>query len=117
MPCYDGITCFYTRKVDFMSLSQEELRNLAVVARIKLADENVESMTAELNSVLDQIKELTELDLQGVERTVHAVEGLNATRKDELRPGLSIDQVLLNAPEKEGRAILVPQIVSTEGGE
>ena len=52
---------------------------------------------------------MSKLDLEGVEPTAHAVAVTNVTRPDEVRPGLSRADALLNAPEQQDGAFLIPK--------
>jgi len=94
-----------------MALSESEVRHVAMLARLALTDEQVETLRGELNSILGHIDTIQQLDLEGVEPTAHAIPVVNSTRADEPRPGLSRDLALLNAPESEAGAFVIPQIV------
>lgn len=95
-----------------MALSEADVRHVALLARLALTDEQVAQLTVELDSILGHIDELQLLDLAGVEPTSHAIPMRNSTRADEVRPGLSRDLALLNAPEAENGAFVIPRIVS-----
>lgn len=100
-----------------MSLSESEVRHVAMLARLSLSDEQIETLRGELNSILDHIDTIQQLDLDGVEPMTHAVPMVNSTRDDVVRPGLSREMALLNAPAVEDGAIVVPRIIgaSEEG--
>ena len=57
------------------------------------------------------IEKLREVDVSGVEATAHAVPMVNVTRADEVRPSLSHEEALRNAPRKSGGLFIVPKIV------
>lgn len=94
-----------------MALSEADVRHVALLARLALTDEQVATLRVELDSILGHIDELQRLDLEDVEPTSHAIPMRNSTRKDEVRPGLSRDLALLNAPEAENGAFVIPRIV------
>jgi aspartyl-tRNA(Asn)/glutamyl-tRNA(Gln) amidotransferase subunit C len=94
-----------------MALSEADVRHVALLARLALTDEQVATLTVELDSILGHIDELQRLDLDGVEPTSHAIPMRNSTRKDQVRPGLPRDLALLNAPEAEDGAFVIPRIV------
>lgn len=98
-----------------MSLSESEVRHVAMLARLALTDEQVATLATELNSILGHIDAIQQLDLADVAPMTHAVPVVNVTRPDVVRPGLSREMALLNAPEAEGGAFVIPQIVG--GGE
>jgi aspartyl-tRNA(Asn)/glutamyl-tRNA(Gln) amidotransferase subunit C len=96
-----------------MALSESEVRHVAMLARLALSDAQVETLRTELNSILGHIDVIQKLDLEGVEPMTHAVPVVNQTRSDVVRPGLSRDEALANAPEAEMGAFRIPRIVGT----
>lgn len=99
-----------------MSLSDAEVRHVALLARLALDDRQVETLRTELNSILGHIDTIQRLDLAGVEPTAHAIPLVNVTRPDVVRPGLDREAALLNAPEAEDGAFVIPRIVGPGGG-
>jgi aspartyl-tRNA(Asn)/glutamyl-tRNA(Gln) amidotransferase subunit C len=91
-----------------MAISEDEVRHVGTLARLGLSDEQVASLGAELNDILVQIDRISALDLTDIEPTAHAVAVTNVTRDDEIRPCLSREDVLLNAPEQQDGAFLIP---------
>jgi aspartyl-tRNA(Asn)/glutamyl-tRNA(Gln) amidotransferase subunit C len=81
---------------------------VARLARLKLAEDEQERMLRELHAVLGYIEHIEELDLEGVEPTSHVVDLVNALRPDEVRPGLTREQALANAPEVADDGFAVP---------
>lgn len=98
-----------------MALSPSEVRHVALLARLALTDEEVDTLRVELNSVLGHIDSLQLLDLHDVEPTAHAVPMVNRTRPDVVKPGLDRQTALMNAPEAEDGAFIVPRIVGPGG--
>lgn len=98
-----------------MSLSESEVRHVAMLARLALTDDQIATLQVELNSILGHIDDLQRLDLAGVEPMTHAVPLVNVTREDTVRPCLPREIALMNAPESEAGAFVIPQIVG--GGE
>jgi aspartyl-tRNA(Asn)/glutamyl-tRNA(Gln) amidotransferase subunit C len=94
-----------------MAISEEQVRHVALLARLALTDEQVESFGQDLNSILGHIDTISQLDLSDVEPTAHPLEAVNVMRADEVRPGLSRDDALRNAPASDGTAFVIPQIV------
>jgi aspartyl-tRNA(Asn)/glutamyl-tRNA(Gln) amidotransferase subunit C len=91
-----------------MAISEDEVRHVASLARLGLTDEQIAALGVELNGILVQIDRISALDLTGIEPTAHAVAVTNVTRADVVRPGLSRDDALLNAPEQQDGAFLIP---------
>ena len=100
-----------------MAISEEQVRHVAMLARLSLTDEEVVSFGRELNSILVHIDTIQRLDLQGVEPTAHPLDAVNVTRPDVVRPGLSRADALRNAPDSDGRAFAIPRIMGIEGGD
>ena len=94
-----------------MSLSREDVEKVSLLARLRLTDEELDTMTAQLAQIVDYVELLNELDTSDVEPMAHAVELSNVFREDEERPSLSCEAALANAPKSDGRYFLVPQIL------
>lgn len=99
-----------------MALSEHEVRHVALLARLALSDEQVDTLRTELNSILCHIDTIQRMELADVEPTAHAIPLVNVTRPDEVRPGLSREAALRNAPESEEGAFVIPRIVGPGGG-
>lgn len=98
-----------------MSLSESEVRHVAMLARLALTDEQVETLRVELNSILGHIDTIQQLDLADVPPMTHAVPLVNSTREDRVKPCLPRELALKNAPESEQGAFVIPQIVGPGG--
>ncbi len=93
-------------------LTHETVKKVAALARLKLSATEVETFTSQLGKILEYVDILSEVDTNGVEPLVHAIELSNVLRDDEPRPSLPREQVLANAPKTDGRFFLVPQILT-----
>jgi aspartyl-tRNA(Asn)/glutamyl-tRNA(Gln) amidotransferase subunit C len=91
-----------------VAISEDQVRHVANLARLGLSDEQVGSLRVELNDILVQIDRISALDLADIEPTAHAAAVTNVTRPDELRPCLSREDALLNAPQQQDGAFLIP---------
>ncbi len=89
-------------------ISREEVLHVARLARLELAEEEVEPMARELSAVLDHIARIKELDLEDVPETSHVVEVTNSLREDEVRPCLPREVALAQAPAVGEGGFLVP---------
>ena len=93
-------------------LSADEVRHVAALCRIGLSDEEVELLRDEMGKLLAEVSVLQAIDTTGVEPTGHAVEGVHTVmREDSPREPMPSEDVLSNAPRREGdyfrvRAIL-----------
>ncbi len=68
----------------------------------------------QLGDVLKYVEQLDEVNVDGVEPMVHAVEVRNVLRKDEVAQSLPREQALSNAPKTDGKYFLVPPILGAE---
>jgi aspartyl-tRNA(Asn)/glutamyl-tRNA(Gln) amidotransferase subunit C len=89
-------------------LEREQVVHVARLARLDLAEEEIERMAGELSKVLDHIEKIRELDLDGVEPTSHVIDVVNALRPDEPRPSLPPEVALAQAPEPVAGGFGVP---------
>ena len=88
-----------------------DIKYVAHLARISLTPDEEKKIGAQLGHVLGYIEKLRELDVTTVEATAHAVPMVNVTRADEVRPSLSHEEALRNAPRQAGGLFVVPKIV------
>lgn len=84
-----------------MELSSEEVKHIALLARLGLDEEEVEKYRAQLAHILENFEILKEVDTTDVEPTAHIMQVNNIMREDESSPSLSQEEVLANAPQKE----------------
>jgi aspartyl-tRNA(Asn)/glutamyl-tRNA(Gln) amidotransferase subunit C len=89
-------------------ISREEVLHVARLARLELAEQEIEPMARELSAVLEHVATIGELDLEGVAPTSHVVELTGQLRPDEARPCLPREVVLAQAPEAGEEGFLVP---------
>ncbi len=92
-------------------IDPELIRHIATLARITLSEEEVESFTHQFARIVDYFDKLNQLDTEGVEPLTHAVELSNVLAEDVASPSLSTDQVLANAPDREGSFFKVPKVL------
>lgn len=85
-----------------MPLSREDVLHVARLARIALSDEEVERFQAQLSDILDHFDVLRQIDTEGVPPTAHTLDLVNVERDDEVRPSMPVEDVLRNAPMREG---------------
>jgi aspartyl-tRNA(Asn)/glutamyl-tRNA(Gln) amidotransferase subunit C len=97
-------------------ITADEVRELALLARLRLEEAEVERLTGDLAAILDYVDTLSALDVTGVEPMTHAVPFDCPTRPDEVRASLPVDEALANAPRREGNFFQVPRIVPGPAG-
>ena len=94
-----------------MALTFEEVKKVAALARLQPSDSEIEEQSRHFNGLLLQFDKLLELDVTGIEPTSHSNRLVNVMREDKLKPSLTQDQVLANAPDSQNGQILTPKIV------
>jgi aspartyl-tRNA(Asn)/glutamyl-tRNA(Gln) amidotransferase subunit C len=92
-------------------ISREEVQHVARLARLHLTDDEAERMREQLDAILAYIDKLSELAVDGVEPTAHAVPVVNVMREDAVRACLSQDEALANAPDRADEFFRVPRII------
>lgn len=98
-------------------LTQNDVREIAEYTRIGVDDSELEKLTFELNSIIDELEPIRQYDLEGVEPTFHPIGGLsNVDREDVPVEGFSQFEALENAPKTREGSFLIPSILG-EGGD
>ena len=93
------------------TISTSDIQHLAGLSSLALADDEVDGLRQDLENIIGYIEQLGELDTAGVEPT-YQVTGLeNVWREDEVQPGISRDELLNLAPEKQNHQVKVPQVL------
>ncbi len=91
-----------------MAISRDEVLHVARLARLELAEGELDRFAEQLNAILEAVGKVGELDLEGVEPTAHPLDLVNVWAEDEPRACLSADEALANAPDREGGSFQVP---------
>ena len=94
------------------TITTDDVRHLAQLSNLQLADDEVENLRGDLENILGYIEQLSELDTTGVEPT-YQVTGLeNVWRDDEVQDaGVSREQLLELAPEQTDNSVKVPKVL------
>jgi aspartyl-tRNA(Asn)/glutamyl-tRNA(Gln) amidotransferase subunit C len=94
-----------------MSVDADTVRRVAHLARIALAEDEVEHLRGELNAILDFVEQLTAVNVDGVEPMTSVTPMAMRMRNDEVTDGGIADAVMANAPAQEDHFFLVPKVV------
>jgi aspartyl-tRNA(Asn)/glutamyl-tRNA(Gln) amidotransferase subunit C len=94
-----------------MSVDAATVRRIAHLARIAVADEEVEHLKGELNAMLAFVEQLSEVNVDGVEPMTSVTPMAMKKRADVVTDGEIRDEVLANAPSTEDGFFLVPKVV------
>jgi aspartyl-tRNA(Asn)/glutamyl-tRNA(Gln) amidotransferase subunit C len=94
--------------MDAMAISRDEVVHVARLARLALTDDELDRFAGQLDAILEAVGKVSELDLTGVEPTLHPLELSNMWAEDAPQPSLPVEAALANAPEVEDDAFRVP---------
>jgi aspartyl-tRNA(Asn)/glutamyl-tRNA(Gln) amidotransferase subunit C len=93
-----------------MPLDREQVRHVAMLARLGLEPGDEEFYAEQLSGILDHIDRLQEVDTDDIPPTAQVVEVTNPLREDVPRPGLTQAEALANAPQAYDGFFRVPSI-------
>ena len=94
-----------------MKITKEEVEHVALLARLKFSESEKERFTTQMNSILQYMEKLAELDTTHVEPTFHAVAQTNVSRPDAVGPSIPQELSLSNAPDPDRGFFRVPKII------
>lgn len=94
-----------------MTITIQDVEYVALLSRLELSEDEKKQYAKELSAIFDYVEQLSEVDVTGVPPTAHPLPLKNVYREDIVLPGLTNEEVLANAPEKEGGCFVVPRIV------
>lgn len=97
------------------SLTPNDVRKVAALARLRLDDDRVDPVRGELEGILDHVARLQAIDVDDVEPMSHPLDLSNRLAEDVVGPALPVEQLLRNAPATEGDFLAVPKVL--DGGE
>ena len=94
-----------------MSVSSDQVRHIAKLARIGMSDAEIEALVLELNNILGWVEQLGEVDTDGVEPLATVIHLKLRLRDDAVTDGNIRDEVLANAPEAQHGFFAVPKVI------
>ncbi len=94
-----------------MSLTNADVAKVALLARLRISPDELETFTGQLNTIVDYVAQLQELDTTGVEQLAHGIEVRNVFRDDVRGQPLPREQALANAPKRNPESFLVPAVL------
>ncbi len=94
-----------------MSVDHATVRRIAHLARVAVADDEVEHLRGELNAILAFVEQLSEVDVDGVAPMTSVTPMTMKKRADVVNDGEIADLVVSNAPASDDHFFLVPKVV------
>ena len=92
-------------------ISRDDVLHVAHLARLHLTDDEVDRMQVQLSNILEAIETLRDVDTSAVGPTASVIQLENVMREDVVRPGLSRDAALANAPLRDDPFLRVPTVL------
>ena len=94
------------------NITADDVRKVAHLARLDLPEDTIATYTGQLERILDYVDQLQAVDTEGVPATTRAVEVVNVTREDIVKPTEVREALLDQAPLREGDFFRVPRILA-----
>ena len=92
-------------------ISSSDVRKVAKLARLELPEDQILTYTKQLEDILSYVDQLQKIDTKNVPPTSRAVEVVNAMREDSVEVNCSREDILNQAPHREGDFFRVPKIL------
>ena len=97
-------------------IDRAQVRKVAKLSRLELAEAEVEEFTGQLSAILDYVAKMNELDTDNVEPLAHCLPISNVFREDHVKESLGTEKTLANAPQRDGDFFKVPKILDDSSG-
>ena len=94
-----------------MSIDKNQVKKVAKLSRISLDDSKLESLSKDLDSILNFVEELNKLDTNKTQPLTSIVDKTLEPRKDKIDDGKIKDQILKNSPDNNEEFFIVPKVV------
>ncbi|HXX74350.1 MAG TPA: Asp-tRNA(Asn)/Glu-tRNA(Gln) amidotransferase subunit GatC [Nitrospiraceae bacterium] len=94
-----------------MEITKQEVENVGKLARLELTEVEKTAFAKQLSQILTYVETLKQYDTTGVEPTATVLGQVNVSRPDEVRPSLSVEKAVANAPETSEGFFIVPKII------
>ena len=94
-----------------MSIDKDTVKHISKLARISLDENNVESLSKDLTSIMKFIENLNELNTDKTAPLTSIINASLKSRKDEVKDGKIREQILKNSPEKNEEFFVVPKVI------
>ncbi len=94
-----------------MALTREDVEKVSLLARLRLTDAELDTMTPQLGKIVEYIDQLSEVNTDDVEPLAHAFEVHNVFADDVLRDSLPREAALSNAPKSDEECYRVPAVL------
>ncbi len=94
-----------------MKLSRKEVQHMALLARLGLSEDEIEKFRHQLSDILENFEVLKQIDTSDVPPTAQSIALQNIFRPDEPKASCSVEEILANAPQREGDSFKVRAVL------
>ena len=94
-----------------MEITKQDVEKVALLARLRVTEDEKAVFATQLSQILTHVEQLNRYETAGVEPTTTVMGQVNVFRDDVVRPSLSVEKALANAPEREADGFGVPKIL------
>lgn len=94
-----------------MNISKKDVQHVANLSRLSLSDDEISMYTGQLNSILEFVEKLNEIDTTDVKPMSHTLDIINAFREDEVKESITSELALKNAPDSQDDQFKVPTVM------
>jgi aspartyl-tRNA(Asn)/glutamyl-tRNA(Gln) amidotransferase subunit C len=94
-----------------MKITIADVEHVARLARLVLTEEEKNLFAGQMDAIIGYVEKIKVLDTDGIVPTSHAVPMENAFREDAVRPSISLEEALGNAPRRVGSFFKVPRVI------
>ncbi|AFH49749.1 aspartyl-tRNA(Asn)/glutamyl-tRNA (Gln) amidotransferase subunit C [Ignavibacterium album JCM 16511] len=94
-----------------MSVTKKEVEKIAELAKLRFNEEELENFTHQMNEILKYMEKLNELNTDNIQPLSHPIEATNVFRNDELKPSITTEDALRNAPLADEKYFKVPKVI------
>ena len=94
-----------------MAISREQVEHVAHLARLGLSDEETDRLQQQLSAILGHMQMIDQLDTSAIPPTAQVIPVSTVMRDDVARPSLPVEDILKNAPRREGDFFKVPPVL------
>lgn len=92
-------------------ISEDDIKKIALLSRLELNENETHKFTGQLESILEYIETLSEVDIEGVEPFINAAAGGNVFREDSVLPSIPNEKAIQNAPRSGDGFFKVPAVI------
>ncbi len=94
-----------------MSLTPEEVKKIAFLARLAIKEENITQYSKDLSGILDLVDQMDAANTENIEPMAHPQDAMQRLRKDEVTEINQREKLMQNAPATENGLFLVPKVL------